>query len=164
VASPRASAPALPTFDVRSPPYAQRGWLDRAAQISAAGRLIRDFDIRAPGPNAAARQLSGGNQQKIVVAREVDRAPGVLMALQATWGLDPGATRFVLDRVLDMRGRGAAVLYISSELEEVLAIGDRIGVLFGGRLVAVLPRAEATAARIGLLMAGGAEPSPELVA
>ena len=63
------------------------------------------------------------------------------MALQATWGLDPGATRFVLDRVLEMRERGAAVLYISSELEEVLAIGDRIGVLFGGRLVAVLPRA-----------------------
>jgi simple sugar transport system ATP-binding protein len=125
--------------------------------------LIRDFDIRAPGPTAAAKQLSGGNQQKIVVAREVDRVPRVLVALQATWGLDPGATRFVLDRVLDIRERGAAVLYISSELEEVLAIGDRIGVLFGGRLVAVLPRAQATAARIGLLMAGG-EPSAGMAA
>jgi ABC-type uncharacterized transport system ATPase subunit len=144
--------------DVRSPPYAQRGWLDRAAQTSAASRLIREFDIRAPGPGAAVKQLSGGNQQKIVVAREVDRKPDVLVALQATWGLDPGATRFVLDRVLDIRGRGAAVLYISSELDEVLAIGDRIGVLFGGGLVAVLPRAEATVARIGLLMAGGSSP------
>ena len=150
--------------DVRRRPYARGGvWLDRAAQIAAAGRLIRDFDIRAPGPRAAAKQLSGGNQQKIVVAREVDRAPRVLVALQATWGLDPGATRFVLDRVLEIRGRGAAVLYISSELEEVLAIGDRIGVLFGGRLVAVLPRAQATTARIGLLMAG-AEPSAGMAA
>jgi ABC-type uncharacterized transport system ATPase subunit len=150
--------------DVRSAPYARSGWLDRAAQTAAAGRLIREFDIRAPGPGAAAAQLSGGNQQKIVVAREVDRAPDVLVALQATWGLDPGATRFVLDRVLDIRARGAAVLYISSELEEVLAIGDRIGVLFGGRLVAVLARAEATAARIGLLMAGASEASPGVAA
>jgi ABC-type uncharacterized transport system ATPase subunit len=150
--------------DVRSAPYARRGWLDRAAQTAAAHRLIHNFDIRAPGPGATARELSGGNQQKIVVAREMDRAPKVLVALQATWGLDPGATRFVLDRVLDMRGRGAAVLYISSELEDVLAVGDRIGVLFGGRLVAVLPRAEATAARIGLLMAGGSESSPDMAA
>jgi len=150
--------------DVRSPPYAHRGWLNRAAQISRAGGLIREFDIRAPGTGAAAQKLSGGNQQKIVVAREVGRAPRVLVALQATWGLDPVATRFVLDRVLELRAYGAAVLYISSELEEVLAIGDRIGVLFAGRLAGVLPRAEATAARIGLLMAGGAEPSPGMAA
>ena len=150
--------------DVRSPPYARRGWLDGGAQISAARRLMREFDIRAPGPAAAAKQLSGGNQQKIVIAREVDRAPTVLVALQPTWGLDPGAARFVLDRVLDIRERGAAVLYISSELEEVLAIGDRIGVLFAGRLAAVLPRAEATAARIGLLMAGAAGSSPGIAA
>jgi general nucleoside transport system ATP-binding protein len=150
--------------DVRSALYARHGWLNRTAQLSAAGRLIREFDIRAPGPSVAAQQLSGGNQQKIVVAREVDRAPKVLVALQATWGLDPGATRFVLDRVLELRARGAAVLYISSELEEVLAIGDRIGVLFAGRLAAVLPRAEATAARIGLLMAGGAEASSGIAA
>jgi general nucleoside transport system ATP-binding protein len=150
--------------DARSPPYARGIWLDRAAEISAANRLMRDFDIRAPGPRAAVRQLSGGNQQKIVVAREVERAPNVLVALQATWGLDPGATRFVLDRILELRARGAAVLYISSELEEVLAIGDRIGVLFGGRLAAVLPRAQATAAHVGLLMAGGAVPSPDAIA
>jgi general nucleoside transport system ATP-binding protein len=150
--------------DVRSPPYARHGWLNRAAQMSAAGRLIHEFDIRAPGPGVAVQKLSGGNQQKIVVAREVDRAPGVLVALQATWGLDPGATRFVLDRVLELRARGATVLYISSELEEVLAIGDRIGVLFAGRLAAVLPRAEATAARIGLLMAGGADAPPGIAA
>jgi simple sugar transport system ATP-binding protein len=150
--------------DARSPPYTRGIWLDRAAEISAANRLMRDFDIRAPGPRAAVRQLSGGNQQKIVVAREVHRTPDVLVALQATWGLDPGATRFVLDRVLELRARGAAVLYISSELEEVLAIGDRIGVLFGGRLAAVLPRAQATAAHVGLLMAGGAVPSPDAIA
>jgi simple sugar transport system ATP-binding protein len=99
-------------------------------------------------------KLSGGNAQKIVVARELDRAPSVVIAHQATWGLDPGATRFVLDRVIDLRNAGAAVLFISSELEEVLAISDRVAVLFGGRFSGVLPRGSFDLGRIGLWMAG----------
>jgi ABC-type multidrug transport system ATPase subunit len=106
---------------------------------------MRDFDVRAGGPALAARKLSGGNQQKVALAREIGRIPRVLIAFQPTWGLDPGATRFVMDSILAMRERGGAVLYISSELEEVLAVGDRIGVLSEGRVVDLVDRAEADA-------------------
>jgi simple sugar transport system ATP-binding protein len=129
-------------------------WLHPAALAARAREKMAAYDIRAPGPDTIAARLSGGNQQKIVVARELDRAPAVVIAHQAAWGLDPGATRFVLDRVVDLRNQGAAVLYISSELEEVLAISDRVAVLFGGRIAGVLPRAEADLGRIGLWMAG----------
>ena len=115
--------------------------------------LMQDYDIRAPGPDAVVARLSGGNQQKIIVARELDRAPAVLLAHQATWGLDPGATRFVLDRVVALRDSGAAVIYISSELEEVLTIADRIAVMAGGGFAGVVARAEADLRQIGLWMA-----------
>jgi general nucleoside transport system ATP-binding protein len=150
--------------DIRRQPYSRFGWLNPAIAVAAARRLIADFAIRAPGPEAAIRQLSGGNQQKVVVAREIDRAPRVLIAHQATWGLDPGATRFVLDRVLALRAAGAAVLYVSSELEEVLAVGDRIGVMFDGRMMAILDRHEVDLGRIGALMAGAPAPATGLAA
>ena len=86
-------------------------------------------------------RLSGGNQQKIVVARELDRAPAVLVAHQAAWGLDPGATRFVLEQVIALRDAGAAVVYVSSELEEVLEISDRIAVMAGGQFAGEMPTA-----------------------
>ena len=117
---------------------------------------MRDFDIRAAAPTLSARSLSGGNQQKVALARELGRQPQVLIAFQPTWGLDPGATRFVTDSILRMRDQGAAVLYISSELEEVLAVGDRIGVLSEGRIVLTMDRADADLERIGLAMAGTA--------
>ena len=116
---------------------------------------MRDYDIRAAGPDVPARQLSGGNQQKIVIAREVDRRPRAMVALQPTWGLDPAATRFVLERMVALRDAGAAVLYVTAELEEGLAIGDRIGVMFRGRLSALMPRGEATPERLGMLMTTG---------
>ena len=140
--------------DVGRKPLSRRAWLDRTAMRTEALRRIKAFGIRTAGPDAAARDLSGGNQQKIVIAREMDRAPKVLLAFQATWGLDPGAARFVHERVMAMRNAGHAVLYLSSELEEVLALGDRVGVLSGGRLVAIVPRAEVDVGAIGLLMAG----------
>jgi ABC-type uncharacterized transport system ATPase subunit len=115
-----------------------------------------EYDIRASGPGALVARLSGGNQQKIVVARELDRAPAVLVAHQAAWGLDPGATRFVLDRVIALRDAGAAVLYISSELEEVLAISDRIAVMADGKFAGLVSRAEADRRQIGLWMSGRA--------
>jgi simple sugar transport system ATP-binding protein len=137
-------------------PYARGALLTRAAGSAKAQALMADYDIRAPGPRTIAARLSGGNQQKIVIARELDRAPAVLVAHQAAWGLDPGATRFVLDRVIDLRAAGAAVLYISSELEEVLAIADRIAVMAGGGFAGIVPRAEADLTEIGLWMAGRA--------
>ena len=117
---------------------------------------MAEYDIRAPGPKTVVARLSGGNQQKIVVARELDRAPAVLVAHQAAWGLDPGATRFVLDRVIALRDAGAAVVYVSSELEEVLEISDRIAVMANGGFAGVTPRAEADLGQIGLWMAGRA--------
>jgi ABC-type uncharacterized transport system ATPase subunit len=133
------------------------GFLLRPAGLTAhAAALMAAYDVRAPGPDTIVARLSGGIAQKIVVARELNRAPRIVVAHQAAWGLDPGATRFVLDRVVELRNAGAAVLYISSELEEVLAISDRVAVLSGGRIAGVLPRAEMDLGRIGLWMAGQA--------
>ncbi len=117
---------------------------------------MREYDIRAPGPMTPAARLSGGNQQKIVVARELDRKPAVLIAHQAAWGLDPGATRFVLERVLALREAGAAIVYFSCELEEVLEISDRIAVMANGGFAGVTTRAEADIRQIGLWMSGRA--------
>jgi len=134
-----------------------RGFLlHPAAREAHAKTLMAAYDVRAPGPRTIVARLSGGNAQKIVVARELDRAPSVVVAHQAAWGLDPGATRFVLDRIVELRNQGAAVLYISSELEEVLAISDRVAVLSDGRIAGLVPRAGADLGRIGLWMAGQA--------
>ncbi len=142
--------------DSRRPPLSRRGWLNRTGLAALAKRAIADYNIRAPSGSLGVGRLSGGNQQKIVIAREIGRAPRILVAMQATWGLDPSATRFVLEQVLRLRDQGAAVLYISSELEEVLALGDRIGVMSRGRVVDIVPRAAVDIGRIGLVMGGGA--------
>jgi simple sugar transport system ATP-binding protein len=142
--------------DSRRAPYSRRGVLAGKAAVAKARALMERFDIRAPSPSTLAGRLSGGNQQKIVIARELDRSPTVLIAHQATWGLDPGATRFVLERMIALRDGGAAVIYISSELEEVLAISDRIAVLSGGVLAGVVQRTEVEMAQIGLWMSGRA--------
>ena len=85
-------------------------------------------------PQVPARTLSGGNQQKIVLARELGREPMVLVAHQPTWGLDPGATRFIIDQIMAMRARGGAVIYLASSLDEILLVSDRIAVLHQGHL------------------------------
>ena len=135
-------------------PYSAWGRIDRAALRGIARERIAKFDVRAISTRAAARTLSGGNQQKVALARELGRAPEILIAFQPTWGLDPGATSFVIESILRLRDEGGAVLYISSELEEVLAVGDRIGVLHDGRIVELMDRDRADLDRIGLAMAG----------
>jgi general nucleoside transport system ATP-binding protein len=143
---------ALREFD--RPPLSHRGWLDRNTFRARAIERMDRFDVRASGPDALAQTLSGGNQQKIVVAREIGRNPKVLVAVQPTWGLDPGAARFVRDEVMALREAGAAVLFVSAELEEVLALGDRIAVIHEGRLSEGIPREQADITEIGLMMAG----------
>lgn len=138
--------------DSHRPPYSQHGLLTRQHTIAKAKALMERFDIRAPSPAALASSLSGGNQQKIVIARELDRNPAVLIAHQPTWGLDPGATSFVLERMIALRNAGAAVIYISSELEEVLAISDRVAVLSGGAFAGIVPREQVEMRQIGLWM------------
>jgi general nucleoside transport system ATP-binding protein len=128
--------------------------LDRGGFRAFAASGIARFKIRAGGPDAPARTLSGGNQQKIVVAREVGRNPKVLLAFQPTWGLDPGATRFVIEQVLALREAGGAILYISAELDEVLSLGDWIAVMYNGRLSEPVRREETDRTTVGLMMGG----------
>jgi simple sugar transport system ATP-binding protein len=143
----------------RDPPFCRGGLMDFAAVRRAAADLIGRFDIRAAGPRVRARTLSGGNQQKVVLAREVAGDPAVLVAMQATRGLDVGATEYVQRALLAQRDRGAAILYISTELDEVLNLSDRIVVLFQGEVMGTLDAATATAETVGLLMAGQRAPA-----
>ena len=121
---------------------------------------IGEFGIRAAGPEARAATLSGGNQQKVVLARELGSRPAVLLAVQPTRGLDPGATRFVIEQVLALRDAGGAILYISTELEEALLVADRIAVMYGGRVVGLVRQEDVDLARIGLMMAGALDEAP----
>ncbi len=147
--------------DIGEPPYSRGGHIARGMLRRLALERMRAFDVRAAAPDLPVRTLSGGNQQKVALARELSRQPKVVVAFQPTWGLDPGATRFVIDALLQLRERGVSVLYISSELEEVLAVGDRIGVLSEGRIVDLVDRDQADLQRIGLALAGSrAEKEP----
>src|SRR6185295_19311747 len=105
---------------------------------------IAAFDIRPPDAALAARALSGGNQQKIVIAREMGRAFQVLLAAQPTRGVDVGAIEFIHARLREARDTGKAILLVSADLAEVLALADRVAVMYGGRFVALLPRARAS--------------------
>jgi simple sugar transport system ATP-binding protein len=150
---------ALRDFD--RPPFRRGLWLDPGATRAVAEERAERFAIRAASVDAPARTLSGGNQQKVILAREIGRSPRLLLAVQPTRGLDPSATRFVMDQVLALRDAGAAVLYVSTELEEILAVADRVGVMHGGRLVGVMRRDETDLGRIGLMMAGALDESPD---
>ncbi len=124
------------------------------AILAWARRLIQEFDIRTSGPEAAARTLSGGNQQKIIVAREMATQPRVLLASQPTRGVDIGAIEFIHRRLVAQRDDGAAVLLVSAELDEITSLSDRIAVMYEGRIVSVEP-AGTPEDRLGLLMTGG---------
>ncbi len=131
--------------------------LDRERIAENARRKVAQFDIRPPDPALPARALSGGNQQKIVIAREMGRDFRVLLAAQPTRGVDVGAIEFIHSQLREARVAGKAILLVSADLAEVLALSDRIGVMYGGRLVTVLPRAEASLEVLGRHMTGAAE-------
>ncbi|HUX35175.1 MAG TPA: ABC transporter ATP-binding protein [Gemmatimonadaceae bacterium] len=134
--------------------FAHRGALDEARITENARRQIATFDIRPADPVAPARALSGGNQQKIVIAREMGRDFSVLLAAQPTRGVDVGAIEFIHAQLRDARAAGKAVLLVSADLTEVLALSDRIAVMYGGRFAALLPRAQATEDVLGAYMTG----------
>ena len=129
-------------------------FLDRAAIERYAQERVVRFDVRTPSLDTPALALSGGNQQKLVVAREFAFEPMVLIAAQPTRGLDIGATEFVRRQILEAKGGGLAVILVSAMLEEVLSLADRVGVIHAGRLVAEIPRGGATPREIGLYMTG----------
>jgi simple sugar transport system ATP-binding protein len=134
--------------------FQRRGFINRKKVDGFTERLIEDFSIHCEGPGSLFRTLSGGNQQKLVLGRELARSPKLLIAVQPTRGLDIGAIEYVHRRLLDQRTAGMAVLLISTELEEILALSDRVLVLRNGRIAGALGRSEASVEAIGDLMLG----------
>ena len=142
----------LNEFD--QPPYARRGLRNFTAVKENAVRLRAEFDIRSAGVEQSAGSLSGGNKQKVVVAREMSFAPALLMAAQPTRGVDVGSIEFIHKRIIEARDAGAAVLLVSAELDEILSLADRVAVIHGGKVVAQMAGAQADRTHIGRLMAG----------
>ena len=138
-------------------PFSSGLRLNGDAIVEAATRLAKEFDVRTPSIFVPVGNLSGGNQQKVIAAREFSRPLELIIAAQPTRGLDVGSIEYIHGRIVQKRDEGAAVLIVSTELEEVLALGDRIAVMFQGTIVDTLDRSEATLERLGLLM-GGAHP------
>lgn len=139
------------------PPFARNGFLDKQKINEFALSRIEEFDIRTPGPSTDAESLSGGNLQKVVLARELSKSPEILICAQPTRGLDVGAIEYVHKRLLNERERGAAILLISTELEEIFALSDRIAVLCRGKIMGVVPNQDVDLGQIGLMMAGTLE-------
>lgn len=135
-------------------PYSKRTILKHLEIYKQARSLIEEYDIRTPSEYTPARSLSGGNQQKAIIAREVDRSPDLLIAAQPTRGLDVGAVEFVHQKLIEERDKGKAILLISFELDEILNISDRIAVMFDGRIVANVKPEKTNEQELGLLMAG----------
>jgi simple sugar transport system ATP-binding protein len=135
------------------PEFTRRGQLDRTAIHAHAAQLIEEYQIKAT-PTDRARTLSGGNVQKVILARSLHRDPALVVAVDPTRGLDIGATDYVRSRLLDQRARGAAVLLISEDLDEILALADRIVVIYEGQIVGEVIAQEADAEKLGLMMSG----------
>jgi simple sugar transport system ATP-binding protein len=116
---------------------------------------MEEYSIQAPDHNTLARHLSGGTQQRVVIAREFSGKPKFIIASQPTRGLDVGATEYVRKKLLDMKNQGCAILLISADLDEILAISDRIAVIYEGKIVAIRERNDTSELDLGLLMTGG---------
>jgi simple sugar transport system ATP-binding protein len=135
-------------------PYSRYGFLRLGEISNHAKSLISKFQVKTPSQETEAKSLSGGNIQKIVLAREIFRTPRVIIAAQPTRGLDIGATEYVREQLLEQRRKGVAIILISEDLDEILALSDRIAVLYEGQIMDIVPRDAATPEKLGLLMAG----------
>ena len=144
--------------------FSRGGMLDRARILENAQKWIAEYQIKA-SPNDPVRQLSGGNMQKVILARNLSHNPQVVIAAQPTRGLDVSATDYVRGKLLEQRARGAAVLLISEDLDEIMALADRIAVIYEGSLMGILPAQAATVETLGLMMTGkpleSIQPAPE---
>ncbi|AWB43936.1 heme ABC transporter ATP-binding protein [Paenibacillus sp. CAA11] len=135
-------------------PYNKGGFLNYKAIAEKAQRLIKNFDVRTPSMETKARSLSGGNQQKAIIAREIDKNPDLLIAAQPTRGLDVGAIEFVQSQLVAQRDQGKAVLLISFELDEIINVSDRIAVIYEGQIVGEVLPEQTNDEELGLMMAG----------
>jgi simple sugar transport system ATP-binding protein len=145
--------------DYGEEPISHRSWLDRNAMVERAATWITLYDVRGGGPATPARALSGGNQQKVVLAREIQSDPKLLIAAQPTRGLDVGAIEYVHRRLVEQREAGCAVLLVSFELDEVLDLADRILVMYGGQIVLERASGETDERELGIAMTGGKVPA-----
>ena len=136
-------------------PNATRGFLQIRAIRERSKKMVADYAVKTPGVDTPVRSLSGGNIQKVIMAREMSAACGVLIVAQPTRGVDIGAAEYIHARIIAARTGGMGVLLISEDLDEVLGLSDRIAVMFEGRVVDLLERDVCTAERLGMLMAGG---------
>jgi len=135
-------------------PYSKRGVLQPQVLEANAVKLIDEYDVRTPSPYNPVGKLSGGNQQKVIVARELSRPVKLLVANQPTRGLDVGSIEYIHKEIIAMRDRGIAVLVVSAELDEIMALSDRIAVMYRGQIVTTVPAGEVTREQLGLWMAG----------
>jgi simple sugar transport system ATP-binding protein len=142
------------TLLTRTTSVSRLGWLRWVEARQLAARLIERFRVRAGGPEAVARSLSGGNLQKFIVGREIEAGPKLLIISQPTWGVDVGAAAQIRGELLRLRNEGCAVLVVSEELDELFELSDRLVVMAGGRLSPSLPIGQASRATVGEWMSG----------
>ena len=143
--------------DIDEEPYSRHTFLNFKAIEGKSDQLVRAFDIKTPGIDTPMKNLSGGNAQKVILARELSRNPRVLIAAQPTRGVDIGATQYIHEQIINQRANGTATLLISEDLDEIMALSDRIAVIFQGEIMGVIHRADAVQEEIGLMMAGERE-------
>ena len=141
-------------------PFAHGWFLDFRHIARHCDDLIRGYEIKTPSRSTPLRNLSGGNIQKLILARELSRQPGVLIAAQPTRGVDIGSTEYIHRRLIEQRARGTATLLISEDLDEVRNLSDRIAVMYEGRIMGIVQREQATVEQLGLMMAGVAREAP----
>jgi simple sugar transport system ATP-binding protein len=134
-------------------PYAHGVFMDFGKIAAESDRMIEAFDIRTPSRHTPLKSLSGGNIQKLILARELSRNPSVLVAAQPTRGLDVSATEYVHQRLIEQRAAGTATLLISEDLDEILNLSDRIAVMYEGRIMGIVERDDVDVEQIGLMMA-----------
>ena len=136
-------------------PFSKKGLMNDDYIQEYSRKLIEEYDVRTPSEMVAAKSLSGGNQQKFIVAREMNRNPDLIIASQPTRGVDVGAIEFIHKKLVEQRDMGKAVLLVSLELDEVMALADRIGVIYDGKIVGVVNGIDADERELGIMMAGG---------
>jgi simple sugar transport system ATP-binding protein len=146
--------------DMDYEPYSKRGIFNFKAVDERSNELVDQFDVKTPSVDTPMKNLSGGNAQKVILARELSRHPRVLIAAQPTRGVDIGATEYIHDLIIKQRDTGTATLLISEDLDEIMALSDRIAVIFHGEIMGVVDREQAVPEKIGLMMAGELESTP----
>jgi len=139
----------------RNEPFSKHGILNEEKIAEYTRTLITEYDVRTPNERVPAKSLSGGNQQKFIVAREINRDPDLIIASQPTRGVDVGAIEFIHKKLVEQRDHGKAVLLVSLELDEVMSLADRIAVIYNGEIVGIVSGKDAEEKELGIMMAGG---------